>query len=591
MKTIHLIHDSRLAVDPTQNGPVPSDWRPPDGTTSLLTFRHTPGRRIDHVIGDVNATIRFCDDYGANVCTYGLQTDSGIAPLALWDIAHKLPVGGTLTIAGDAGPHYLEREYFRQAFVIIDQQQGWTKFQKSAPLLIESERGLDRWSFCIPTGPGDATGLNVLVQRIRELNIPKHEIILCGRPGANFKYFSEVRIVGEDLSNPPVLIGKKKNRLAESAQYENLCILHDRVFLPLDFRKAVERFGDDYPIVGFQSLWVDDPYHLTVQRYSDYGRYVDSWLMGVMNKETENAEYFRADYTNTEKKATFINANPLRYDTGRYCTGSLYLVKRKLWNRFPQSELLEWNQYEDVEHGNRVSRQGVPSRINPYAFTQTMFGRPLILNPDSIYEWADGGIDVSVSPMLTLNIRRKPLSRWSYGTARQKMIEFARKYVFPELLDLCLVEINKPGNSTREWIRKFTLLVYGSKVPFTEEGITRFIQELEKSVIGDSSSTTMIRNWIDIIYNHGPDARAAIADRSIYTRILLFLRPNGNLHHDSMSEYFPKPNWVNDWGTWLTAKRLARWNGRIIVHPDGVNGYYHAIRNSTPYRSYYEAQL
>jgi hypothetical protein len=76
---------------------------------------------------------------------------------------------------------------------------------------------------CIPTGPEDATLLNVAVKRILELNIQEKEILLCGRPGENFKYWDHVRIVGEDISAPPSKFHEKEPTCSRGT-YENLCM-------------------------------------------------------------------------------------------------------------------------------------------------------------------------------------------------------------------------------------------------------------------------------------------------------------------------------------------------------------------------------
>ncbi|MFH7439462.1 hypothetical protein RA269_28935, partial [Pseudomonas syringae pv. tagetis] len=81
----------------------------------------------------------------------------------------------------------------------------------------ESNDDLDSWTFGITVGPGDATVINAAVKRILEIDILHKELLLCGTPGSNFAYFDKVGIVGEDITAPPVQIGKKKNRLALEA--------------------------------------------------------------------------------------------------------------------------------------------------------------------------------------------------------------------------------------------------------------------------------------------------------------------------------------------------------------------------------------
>ncbi|PIJ42142.1 hypothetical protein BOM24_13100 [Tatumella sp. OPLPL6] len=68
-----------------------------------------------------------------------------------------------------------------------------------------------------------------------DLEIPHKEIILCGKPHADFKYFQYVEVIDDEGDGKSNHLTKKKNLLVKSANYENVCILHDRVLLPLNF--------------------------------------------------------------------------------------------------------------------------------------------------------------------------------------------------------------------------------------------------------------------------------------------------------------------------------------------------------------------
>jgi hypothetical protein len=180
-------------------------------------------------------------------------------------------VGGSIRFIDDPVDTFqLERKYFIDAFRCIERKADSAHFVKEAALPAEAG-SLDEWTFGIPVGPEDATLLNVCVKRILELDVPKKEILLCGRPADNFRYWDHVRVVGEDITAPPVQICRKKNRIAQEARYENLCIIHDRVFLPHNFHEAVQRFGGAFPLTGFQSLYFDDKWNLAPRRYSDFG--------------------------------------------------------------------------------------------------------------------------------------------------------------------------------------------------------------------------------------------------------------------------------------------------------------------------------
>ncbi|MFH7572383.1 hypothetical protein VSS95_30265, partial [Pseudomonas syringae pv. tagetis] len=61
--------------------------------SSLISFRAHPLRKPERVIRKLHAAQRPLCMYGAGgYCFYGVQSDSQIAPLLLWDGAHFLNV-------------------------------------------------------------------------------------------------------------------------------------------------------------------------------------------------------------------------------------------------------------------------------------------------------------------------------------------------------------------------------------------------------------------------------------------------------------------------------------------------------------------
>ncbi|MBN4177652.1 hypothetical protein ALP76_03116 [Pseudomonas savastanoi pv. glycinea] len=252
MKTTHLQHHPSLgylAADSLRKLPV--GLLLPHECSGFVSFRAHPFRKRERVIKNLHAALRPLSMYDSgSYCFYGVQSDSPLAPLLLWDGPHFLNVGEKITVIEDTEFEcYLDREYFAGSLKVIERSATSVTYKKVARLAAESDDDLDGWSFCLPVGPGDATVLNAVVKRILEIDVPSKEILLCGTPGSNFAYFDKVRIVGQDITAPPVQICKKKNRLALEAGFSNLVILHDRVFLPRNFGEIVRRFGPRYPLM------------------------------------------------------------------------------------------------------------------------------------------------------------------------------------------------------------------------------------------------------------------------------------------------------------------------------------------------------
>jgi hypothetical protein len=310
---------------------------------------------------------------------------------------------------------------------------------------------------------------------------------LCGRPHANFRYWDQVRIMGEDITAPPVQICKKKNRLAQEARFENLCLLHDRVLLPSDFGAAVRRFGDRYPLVGFQSLFFDDRWNLIPRRYSDAGvtpRAATSAILGVpRDNSTARAGPFTKPVLPATEKAGYYYASPMRYSPQNYLTGSLYLAKRSVWLACPQDENLFWTEFEDVEQGLRAARAGIPSRINPHSLTQSLISRPLLsFNGMVDFESASGEVRRYRPALEPFPFPRKPLLKVTQQKAIESAVAFRAKYGSegtPQAVSPSL------GLRTDARLATVYRLLNGARLPIRHKDVLAFAKDVEKLIVLD----------------------------------------------------------------------------------------------------------
>lgn len=393
----------------------------------VYTFSKPASPPHDVDIIEIDGTTRFVDKSNADIAIINSHSLSPFYANLIWDLAHQLDIGKKIYIYETSDVHLiLENEYYKKSFDLVEEKNNFKVYKKSNELLIEKNRGISSWTFGIPVGPEEPTVLNYCVKRILELNIEDFEIILCGMPHKDFRYFNKVKIIGTDIAAPPVHITRKKNEIARAASKDNLCILHDRVLLPSNFKDAMEEFGDMFPFVGFQSIYFADKANLIPRRYSDFG---------VLNR--------RLNHINDDSD---IDKNSLPYqmiDVGcsyqhsqlsnhglQYLTGSLYICKRELWVNYPQNEDYYWEEYEDIEFALRTSSKGIPSIINPYTFTQSINSRSIIHHYGyTTVRTVNGKIKLArsfseVIPFLS----RKPLFRITEDLARKRMVKFAMKY-------------------------------------------------------------------------------------------------------------------------------------------------------------------
>lgn len=593
MSFVQLKHDKKLGL-PKANEllDIPSDVLKYIKDSCLVSFRTNKLCKPDKVISEVNACSRFINKFEGNVVFWAIESDSPIAPVILWDVAHTLSVGNTITMLGDnINQHYYEREYYNGCFEVKNINKRDMVFRKIKELPAEQCKGLDDWTFGIPTGPGDATMLNAVVKRILEFDIPKKEIILCGRPGDNFKYFDEVRIVGEDIPAPPVLISKKKNRIVDMAKYNNLCILHDRVFLPKDFYEVVKKFGDFYSYTTLQSLYFDDKYNLTPRRYSDYGFLCNGtpadgvdMLVPKSNLNRNVSNFSKELFADIESNNVCINGNAINYNLNQYPTGSLYIVKKNIWKLCPQDENLKWEEFEDVESGLRANEKGIVCRINPYGFTQSILSRPIILGFDS------GAVDYLTNNRKIIRWKaitnkfknkNKPLFRIDENSANDKMIQFKEKYC-TNGADIDIRPIKLSTEARQKIIMK---LIYKSEFELSSDTIKEFIDDCNKLLFLDTIPYSMKRH---LYYSFIHDSNRA-KEELVFSPILinqLSLRNKKNVFMKQIEDYFCKNSLGLKIGTFISALYLNKFCKKIIYNPNRFRGYYKAILNSTPFIEY-----
>lgn len=590
MQIVQLRHMAKVApFKPSRSATLPSALYAEVGKSGLVvTFRQLGSRKPDSQLKQLNATSRFLSFNADCILFYGIEGDSPLAPLILWDAVHSLPLGGRVGMAGDfVDTPFLAREYFKGRLVSEEPSPGGVRwFTKTKRLPAELDAGLDAWTFGIPVGPEDATVLNKTVERILELDVPAFEILLCGRPGSNFKYFEKVRIVGEDISAPPLQIGAKKNRLALEARHPNLCIIHDRVFLPKNFYQAVQRFGDYFPLTTMQSLWFDDYNNFVPSRYSDTGVTFSLKTMPVAGLMRDNnvdtASVLSPSVFALSERSGFYAANTLKYSESTYPTGSMYLCKRSVWNMLPQSELLHWIEFEDLEHAYRAVAAGVPSKVNPFALTQTLMTRPL-LNNSKIGVFAErlvGAPTLRRSLAAVLPFRRKPALKVSEEDALRAMQRFVSKYsADPEQFKL-------PSQAVVDSASRFEAIIrilQRVKVPVQQHKLRQFVADFEKLVMFDQVPYSMVDGICrDIVFTKMSPTEALLIKNPVLRRHLT-LRPSQGMFYRTLEDYFTKPSLALRIGTLLSALYLYRSRKELIFLEGGVSAYYRAILQTTPF--------
>lgn len=584
MSLIQLKHYKKLGYPATSKKtmpPLPEEIISTDKI--VVTFRPLIKRKPDILIKNMTAVVRFLNYSQENMLFYGVQTDSPLAPLILWDAAHALPVGKSITIIEDARfDNYLDKEYFANCFA-IESINNATIYTKIKPLIAEQNSGLDDWTFGIPVGPEDATLLNKVVERILELDISQKEIILCGRPGDNFKYFDQVRIVGEDIKAPPVHITAKKNRIANEAKYGNLCIIHDRIHLPKNFLQAVKSFGDNYPLSAFQSLYFDDKFNFIPRRYSDFGvakKLYSQPVKGLMNDNdvTSSSVFSPQVFTITEQSG-FYFANILRYSPYCYPTGSLYLCKRAVWQHIPQDERLFWTEFEDVEQAFRATTLGVPSRANPFAMTQSLIARPLLSVAGAVfYEKINGAISTYQPLFEKFSISRKPLLKISHSVAIEKNQAFIKKYI-PKNDNAARAMLTSPFR-----LKQTIDILHKSRIPVQKKKFEQFVLDFEKNILFDQLPFQWARDACIQMFESQKNGLYFLLENNTLLRNHIAQRLKKDIFYFSLGDYFQNHSSTIHIGSFISAILIRFQKRKSFYFKRSILELYRDIIDTTPFK-------
>ncbi|KYP93671.1 hypothetical protein WB67_12875 [bacteria symbiont BFo2 of Frankliniella occidentalis] len=546
--------------------------------TTLITFaKINSSNKIKSII--INGTKRLANITEENIFLHNIQCDSPFFAQILWDITHRLKLDRYIYIEEDLKVEsFLQKEYYRNSFELIEVIDSKIyKYKKIAPLLIEKDQGMNYWSFCLPVGSDDPIFLNRCVERILDLDIPDKEIILCGKPHADFEYFQYVEVIDDEGDGKSNHLTKKKNLLVKSANYENVCILHDRVLLPLNFFSAVCEFGDHYPLTAFQSFYFQDRHNFLPRKYSDFNT--------IAQDLTQEIDINSVDKKDTKliSKLFYCYQHPARSSFGHdYLTGSLYLTKKSLWLKYPQNENLFWNDYEDIEYGIRMSSYGIPSRINPHAITQSMNSRSVI----HYYGYVatnnlKGRITMSRCVLERLPfIKRKPLFRISKEEARQRIYTFARKYGASKQT-LLLVSCSSMTGLSRFLIIKKVI----GDITVKLDKIESFMKDFSFYILCESMAPN---EYDDIIRTMFSSASPKVKKKTLVMSFIL----NNQLFHSFTSSPFYKQN-----DDWFIERGFWSWLGNVIsainlkyfipgvYFPQSLKKVYHCLKDTTLWKT------
>ena len=312
------------------------------------------------------------------VLTLGLRA-SRFAPILFWEAFHALAPGavwvdvdyeercrGTAVSEID----HPQRPYYQNALECVQEQSlspyRLRLFRKTSPSRISGSIDDGRWTFGVLTA-GPSPNAERMVGEILALDLPAVEVVICGPKPANLPDDTRIRQIDLEKPEPRGWITRKKNMIAAAATYENLCIMHDRFFIPSGFVSALKRYGKTFSFVTFPQVYFSDRMGTCIQRYPDYQVLKSP---GDLAKQ-RRAAIFDGHYIFHPRYSDF-------HETA-FCCGGLYVAKKTVWNLVRQNEALYHCEWEDAVFGLESQMMGIPHRVNPYACVESTAPHPMLL--------------------------------------------------------------------------------------------------------------------------------------------------------------------------------------------------------------------
>ena len=164
-----------------------------------------------------------------------------------------------------------------------------------------------------------------IADSIRGLMIPKYEILLVS-PLPDMEK-DDLRNIYMYDPHHKGLVTKKKNIIAQQAQYDNLVIFHDYYEFDSQWYNGYLRFGDDWDVCSNAQLLITGKRHFT------------DWVVWDSPVFPRYTSLAYSDWSHT------------RY---MYQSGGYMLIKREFLLRFPMNESMPWGTAEDVEWSLRM---------------------------------------------------------------------------------------------------------------------------------------------------------------------------------------------------------------------------------------------
>jgi len=195
------------------------------------------------------------------------------------------------------------------------------------------------FTFGIITSGGNQGFINEIINSIEKESIPNYEIIIIG--GEPIERKNTIRIPFIETIKYG-WITRKKNLITDSASYENIVYLHDYIKLNEGWYKGQLLAGNDF------NVRMDKIINNNGSRFRD-------WCIWPHNDNFMDSLI---------QRNCLIPYDMNHLSKYQYISGSYWIAKKEIMQKFPLDETLSWGESEDVIWSKQV-RENYEFNMNP----------------------------------------------------------------------------------------------------------------------------------------------------------------------------------------------------------------------------------
>ena len=209
-------------------------------------------------------------------------------------------------------------------------------FSKISATVPEGDK-IDSWSFGIVSDGRKNDRILDIINQIKQFSIPNFEVVICGPPPAK-DLPDYVKVVDDNdlYFDSRIPLAKKKNRIIDVAQYNNLILFHDRFNFPPDWYENIIK----------------------------HGNYFDGFCIRIVDEDTKKhrvQDWISTSLYHFEFEKLFHNKVDLSYNKwvpNWNVNGGFMIVKKHLISRVNLNPFLHWGEAEDGDLCRRLDADG-----------------------------------------------------------------------------------------------------------------------------------------------------------------------------------------------------------------------------------------